>query len=162
MYYIIQTSRWNMKFLTGLLNSKLVKYWLKYKGKMQGMNYQVDKEPLQGIPLVIPSKDRQDTVAKLVDFIISLHKNPNRKINEYVDNSYVQTVLEDIIDSLVFEMYFSKEFEAKKLHIYDKLQDIMCDDLAEFYKHKFRSALENEMKLMEVNLKSLLLPIISN
>ena len=162
MYYIIQTSRWNMKFLTGLLNSKLVKYWLRYKGKMQGMNYQVDKEPLQGIPLIIPAKDRQETVAKLVDFIISLHQNPERRINPYVENSYVQTVLEDIIDALIFEMYFSKEFVAKNLHIYDKLQEIMCDDVAEFYKRKFRSALENEIKLMEVDLKSLLLPIISN
>ncbi|MBQ3617705.1 MAG: N-6 DNA methylase [Bacteroidales bacterium] len=162
MYYIIQTTRWNMKFLTGLLNSKLVKYWLRYKGKMQGMNFQVDKEPLQSIPLLIPSKDRQETVAKLVDFIISIHKNPERRINEYVDNSYVQTVLEDIIDALIFEMYFSKEFAAKNLHIYDKLQEIMCDDVAEFYKRRFHSALENEIKLMEVDLKQLLLPIISN
>ena len=161
-FNIIQTSRWNMKFLTGLLNSKLVKYWLKYKGKMQGMNYQLDTEPLTSIPLIIPSKDRQETVAKLVDFIISLHKNPERKISEYVDNSYVQTVLEDIIDALVFEMYFSKEFVAKNLHIYDKLQEIMCDDVAEFYKRRFRSALESDIKRMEVDLKSLLLPIISN
>lgn len=51
MYYVIQTSRWNMKFLTGLLNSKLVAFWLRHKGKMQGENYQVDKEPLLGIPL---------------------------------------------------------------------------------------------------------------
>ena len=161
-FNIIQTKRCNMKFLTGLLNSKLVKYWLKYKGKMQGMNYQLDTEPLTSIPLVIPTKDRQETVAKLVDFIISLHKNPERKISEYVDNSYVQTVLEDIIDAVIFEMYFSKEFVAKNLHIYDKLQEIMCDDVAEFYKRRFRSALESDIKRMEVDLKSLLLPIISN
>lgn len=49
---IIQTNRINLKFLTGLLNSKLIAFWLKHKGKMQGNNYQIDKEPLMNIPLI--------------------------------------------------------------------------------------------------------------
>ena len=36
---VIKTTRWNMKFLTGLLNSSLVEFWLRNKGKMQGNNY---------------------------------------------------------------------------------------------------------------------------
>ena len=47
---MIQTDRVNLKYLTGLLNSKLIEFWLKNKGKMQGANYQLDKEPLQQIP----------------------------------------------------------------------------------------------------------------
>ena len=38
-----------MKFLTGVLNSKLVAFWLRHKGKMQGNNYQVDKQPIISI-----------------------------------------------------------------------------------------------------------------
>ena len=34
MYYVIKSSRWDMKFLTGVLNSKLVAFWLRHKGKM--------------------------------------------------------------------------------------------------------------------------------
>lgn len=41
-FNIIKTSRVDQKYLTAILNSSLVAYWLKLKGKMQGENYQVD------------------------------------------------------------------------------------------------------------------------
>ena len=40
-----------MKYLIALLNSKLIKFWLKNKGKMQGNNFQIDKEPILEIPI---------------------------------------------------------------------------------------------------------------
>ena len=51
-FMIINSKRFNLKFLTGLLNSKLIQFWLKYKGKIQGNNYQLDKEPLLKIPII--------------------------------------------------------------------------------------------------------------
>ena len=33
-FFLIQTQRVNLKFLTALLNSKLIAFWLKNKGKM--------------------------------------------------------------------------------------------------------------------------------
>lgn len=51
-FYVIKTQRINVKYLTAILNSKLVAFWLKHKGKMQGNNYQIDKEPLLNIPIV--------------------------------------------------------------------------------------------------------------
>lgn len=59
-----------MKYLTGLLNSKLIEFWLKNKGKMQGANYQLDKEPLQQIPIAVPAVNIQKLIATLVDYII--------------------------------------------------------------------------------------------
>ena len=67
-----------MKFLTGLLNSKLVAFWLKHKGKMQGANYQVDKEPLMSIPLPIPnivSMNMQQSIIDSVERIIQMKSN---------------------------------------------------------------------------------------
>ena len=64
-FFVIQTTRWNMRFLTGLLNSKLISYWLKKKGKMQGDNYQVDKEPLIMIPLPNPELDHEPVANKV-------------------------------------------------------------------------------------------------
>lgn len=51
-FYVIKTQRINVKYLTAILNSKLIAFWLKHKGKMQGNNYQIDKEPLLNIPIV--------------------------------------------------------------------------------------------------------------
>ena len=70
-FFSIKTSRWNMKFLTGVLNSKLVAFWLRYRGKMQGSNYQVDKEPLLEIPLPLVDLFHQQPIIDFVDTILS-------------------------------------------------------------------------------------------
>ena len=73
-YNIIKTDRANPLFLTALLNSRLVKFWLKHRGKMQGQNFQVDKEPLLAIPLFVPKKAEQERWAKVVQRIIECKK----------------------------------------------------------------------------------------
>ncbi|EAJ8316197.1 class I SAM-dependent DNA methyltransferase, partial [Campylobacter coli] len=65
---VIKTQRINVKYLTAILNSKLVAFWLKHKGKMQGNNYQIDKEPLLNIPIV----DTNSKNKKLADELINL------------------------------------------------------------------------------------------
>ncbi|OQX99656.1 MAG: hypothetical protein B6I20_09760, partial [Bacteroidetes bacterium 4572_117] len=69
-YFSIKTERINQKYLTGLLNSKLIAFWLKYKGKMQGDNYQIDKEPLLNLPIIEPNTKKQTEIAELVSKII--------------------------------------------------------------------------------------------
>lgn len=76
-FYVIKSDRWDMKFLTGILCSNVVKFWLKNKGKMQGANYQLDKEPLSMIPLPDPSVN-QGSISSLVQNIIEgKRENPN-------------------------------------------------------------------------------------
>ena len=102
---VIQTSRWNIKFLTGVLNSKLVAFWLRHKGKMQGENYQVDKEPLLGIPLPEPTSinhDIEQEIVRLVDEILGKKANQEDTKN-----------LEAQIDSKVYELYGLTEDEIK-------------------------------------------------
>lgn len=102
-YFSIKTSRWNMKFLTGILNSKLISFWLRYRGKMQGENFQVDKEPLLNIPL--PSTNCEQTaIITLVDCILSAKKaNPQADTSEW----------EKEIDKLVYELYGLTEEEIR-------------------------------------------------
>ena len=103
-FFSIKTSRWNMKFLTGVLNSKLVAFWLRHKGKMQGSNYQVDKVPLQGIPLPLIDLSLQQPIIGLVEAILSKKKlNPQSDILD----------LENEIDSLVYSLYGLSEDEIK-------------------------------------------------
>lgn len=70
-YFSIQTERLNQKYLTGLLNSNLIAFWLKFQGKMQGDLYQVDKGPLMNIPVIEPSNEIQKEVDELVSDIIA-------------------------------------------------------------------------------------------
>ena len=84
-----------MRFLTGVLNSRLVKFWLKNKGKMQGENYQLDKEPLEMIPLPLPNCPQKE-IAEIVADIIE-----KKKGNQAADTS----ALESRIDALVYHLY---------------------------------------------------------
>ncbi|MGO2103744.1 MAG: Eco57I restriction-modification methylase domain-containing protein [Psychroflexus halocasei] len=73
-YFSIQTDRLNQRYLTGLLNSNLIAFWLKYQGKMQGDLYQVDKGPLMNLPIIEPKKEIQENVSEFVKTIISNHQ----------------------------------------------------------------------------------------
>lgn len=69
-FNIIKSKRVNLKYLTLLLNSKLIAFWLRYRGKMQGTNYQLDKEPLQQIPVKTPDLNTQNLMSNLLDNIV--------------------------------------------------------------------------------------------
>lgn len=93
-FYIIKTNRLNMKFLTGLLNSKLIEFWLRNKGKMQGNNFQIDKEPLLNIPLIKPTEKTLFKIEKLVDKILILMSDKKET-----------TEIENQIDNFVYRLY---------------------------------------------------------
>lgn len=106
-FYVIKTQRINVKYLTAILNSKLIAFWLKHKGKMQGNNYQIDKEPLLNIPIVtINSKNQKiaDEFINLVDEIL--------KAKEQDKNANTQE-LENKINSLTYKLYNLTEDEIK-------------------------------------------------
>lgn len=106
---IIQTNRINLKFLTGLLNSKLIAFWLKHKGKMQGNNYQIDKEPLMNIPLIEITKQNKknaNQIIALVDEILKLKAK---------DSTTDTSKLESQIDCLVYKLYNLTDDEIKMI-----------------------------------------------
>ncbi|MDR0911310.1 MAG: Eco57I restriction-modification methylase domain-containing protein [Methanobrevibacter sp.] len=90
-FNIIKTDRIDLKVLTSILNSNLIQFWLKYMGKLQGFQFQIDKEPLLKIPIIkdIP-EDVKDELIKNVD---SLLNNKNSNIN--MDN----------INNLIYGLY---------------------------------------------------------
>jgi adenine-specific DNA-methyltransferase len=109
-FYVIKTKKVNMEFLTGLLNSILVRFWLKYKGKMQGNNYQIDKEPLVNIPIKKISPEAQKPFVNLVDKILEITSaegyNPKNPPVE-------QKELEKQIDKMVYALYELTEEEIE-------------------------------------------------
>lgn len=119
-FYVIKTNRVNMKYLTGLLNSKLVEFWLKNKGKMQGANFQLDKEPLMQIPIAVPNSETQELIARLVEIIILL-KSSKQRASNLVTNDYLANEFSHIIDGCVYEIYFPNEMLSLDLSIVPQL-----------------------------------------
>ncbi|MCR5458010.1 MAG: N-6 DNA methylase, partial [Clostridiales bacterium] len=123
-FNMIQTTRLNQKYLTGLLNSKLIEFWLKNQGKMQGDNFQLDKEPLQQIPIAVPSKETQQLIANIVDYIIYI-KSESKPISNLVSNLFISELFEKIIDCCVFEIYFPKHVVEKELNLIEYAKTII-------------------------------------
>ncbi|MDK2042536.1 type IIG restriction enzyme/methyltransferase [Aliarcobacter butzleri] len=100
-YYVIKSNRINLKYLTALLNSNLIAFWLKYKGKMQGNNFQVDKEPLLNIPILSIENNPfiLNEINTIVDKVIFL------KANEIADNKNYLIELEERLNKIFYKLY---------------------------------------------------------
>ena len=123
-FNMIQTDRVNLKYLTGLLNSKLIEFWLKNKGKMQGANYQLDKEPLQQIPIAEPAVNIQKLIATLVDYIILICSTKD-SLSELVSNETIASFFEKIIDGCVYELYFEEHMKEQEINIIDSAMELI-------------------------------------
>ena len=83
------------KFLLALLNSKLYKFWLKFKGKRKGFIYELLAEPLRNIPLRVPKINDRKQIINLIDNILNLkHKNRNETIS-----------IETRINNSIYDLY---------------------------------------------------------
>jgi len=139
-FYVLKTERLNMKYLTALLNSKLIAFWLKYKGKMQGDNYQIDKEPLLALPIIEPSTEKQNELAELVTNIIET-KQKQLDYNELLKKAKTENNFER-------EILLTKELERFKTEI-DKTEHKIDSKVCELYELQENEILtiENEISI---------------
>ncbi len=102
-YLIIKSSRIDLRYLLGILNSKLIEFWLYQKGKLQGNLFQVDKVPLQAIPVKICKKEEQNRIINLVNKILATVKSEN-----YLQNHTKQVKVKEYeseINQIVYKIY---------------------------------------------------------
>ncbi len=108
-FYIIKTKRFDSKFLVGLLNSLLIRFWLKHRGKVQGNNYQIDKEPLMNIPLIKITKSNKPTADKITALVDKILQSKEK------DSKANTQGLEKEIDALVYQLYNLTDEEIKTI-----------------------------------------------
>ena len=117
-FNIIKTDRINSKYLTGILNSDLIYFWLKNKGKLQGDLLQIDKEPLLNIPIYVSNDKNQKIIIDLVGKITELNKEL-RKLDPILDEEEYKELKLEInkidkeIDKKVYELYGLTEEDIK-------------------------------------------------
>ena len=114
----IQTDRINLKYLTAILNSKIVHYWLLNKGKRLGDLLQVDKGPLLNIPIAQADSKTQKEIIVLVDKILSLkailsdialNSDKYRKVEDEIKE------IDDKINKLVYKIYELNKDEISEI-----------------------------------------------
>lgn len=153
--------------LTAILNSKYLSYYFKNKFKdkhLAGGYLAINKSTIEEFPIVEPN-DKQVFILKNISKV--LHKNIISEIG-------IINYLESIIDALVFELYFPKEFKEKGLAIEEKAGVLFTDieglldeeksakinSIYEEYQ-KENNPLRLEIERMKVELADLLNPILS-
>ncbi|KLI47207.1 methyltransferase [Brachyspira hyodysenteriae] len=114
--FFITTKRIDLKYLIGILNSRLVYFWLYNKGKKQGDQLQVDKEPLLNIPIC--NTDNENLRNKLINHVNEMIECNQRLINEKNSDSInrIKNDIADIdyfIDKTVYSIYNISEEERK-------------------------------------------------
>jgi adenine-specific DNA-methyltransferase len=107
-FNVIKSDRIDLKYLTGILNSTLVKFWLKNRGKMQGSNFQIDKTPLLEIPIhLTKDKNKFERTIQIVDRIIEtleqMKNSMTSKDIEFYKRKYKSHI--DLLDRLVYDLY---------------------------------------------------------
>ena len=168
-FFIIKTDRISQKYLTALLNSKLIEFWLRHKGKMQGFNFQIDKEPLLEVPLFIPSQTKIFEI--LVEYLLIILSD-RIIINYQVSDSYLAQLLREIIDAMIMELYFKDDFkkvgiefiryaERDFISIENKSKSEIIEIIHSVYQ-KLRekdNEIRNNLKLMDTRLAEIVMPI---
>lgn len=105
VYYITSPiNGYSLKYILGLLNSKLYYIWLYHKGKRKGETLELYQKPLSEIPIKRVSSEVQNSIIKIVDEIIT-HKK--------TDSRYDTSVLEQKIDTIVYNIYGLTDSEIK-------------------------------------------------
>ena len=110
---VIRTLRMNMRFLSAVLNSSVVRYWLRYRGNMQGLNFQIDAAPLLRIPIAKEPASKQSMFGSIVALIQFGH------LEGESSSIAAACFLEDLIDACVMECYFREHMAERDLLFHD-------------------------------------------
>ena len=107
-----------------------------------------------------------------MDYIFSTKQAISRNLPEQFQ--LVSQNFEEVVDALVFELYFSKEFKSKDIEIekyakklFTPIKGLSDEEKLEQIKSVYeelrekKNPLRNQIKLMKIELKDLLLPILS-
>lgn len=162
---------YSVKWLCAVINSKLATFYhFNHSPKAtKGAFPKILVKDIKEFPTVIPQNVKPFEI--LVDYLIFLNEKQNK--NETTFKNQISS-FQEIVDAMVFELYFSNEFKQRNIVITKNVEVIFksIEDQTEVEKsqivaesyQKYReknNELRNQIKLMKIELNDLLLPILS-
>lgn len=111
-----------LKFLTALLNSKLLTYAFKKfyaGGDLRGDTFRYKKVFLEFLPVPKLSNESQLPFEILVDCILFCKSRDNADLDS------CSSLLESVIDGLAYDLYFPEEMKAAHCYITDRISEVL-------------------------------------
>jgi len=103
VYFITEKDKSvKLRYVLGLLNSKLYYFWLYFKGKRKGETLELYQKPLSEIPIKKANLTEQKLFIEIVDKILSITKS-----DDYLTNSTNQAKVKEYerqIDQMVYKL----------------------------------------------------------
>ncbi|QFZ54502.1 hypothetical protein FEZ18_06685 [Oceanihabitans sp. IOP_32] len=150
-FFVIKSENINLKYLTTFLNSKVIAYWLKLEGKLQGNIYQIDKEPLMNIPLYKP--ESYNPFIELFDIVHFIYSQ-KESIVENIDNSQLGLFFESVIDGCFYDVYFNEELSKSSLLITENvLNELKVAGLSKEYEKDKLDDMISRIRVLYNNMK---------
>ena len=115
---ILSSNNFSLKTLLAILNSNFAKFYhFNTSPKAtKGAFPKILVNDIKNFPIPIVSKVEQKTFEIIVDYVIYIKKHLNNtNIDNYVSNKHISKQFEDVIDAMVFELYFKEEFISKDI-----------------------------------------------
>ena len=165
------------KFWMALFNSRLFWFFIQNTGYVLRGGYYTFKTDYVN-PFPVPkeiSKEIEKAIIILVDYIITIKSLPKDvMIDEYVEKDAIIRQFENIIDALVYELYFPVEFKqvdisfvVPVLSSFASIASTNNEEAVKIIRNSYalfrdmNNEIRNNLKYMSVKLESLLAPIIN-
>jgi hypothetical protein len=102
------------RYFLGLLNSKVVWYFVKVTGTpLRGDYYRFKTEYLRPLPIPDSAPEQQRLIETLVDYVLALKREAADLAEPPSLLAVMAAWFEQLIDALVYELYFPEEFSLE-------------------------------------------------
>ena len=120
-FFVIKPKDVNLKVLTAILNSDVIHFWLRSRGKKQGNLLQVDKAQLLALPIKLPNNtpkgnEISQAMNESMNIIIETIKKLNKAEGEGQKELFLKRIKIEIdkLNELIYELY---ELDEKSIRL---------------------------------------------
>lgn len=169
-YFLIPPKDHSSEFITAILNSRVIHFVLHSIAESSGtgtarwINNNVKEFP-------IPFINQQYAFICLVHYVEYLNKTMNN-IEDFVPNTHLVQLFEEVIDAMVMELYFKEDFEKVGIEFikyaerdFKSIKEIEEHNQIEIIRDAYQKLREkdneirNNLKLMDIKLADIVMPI---
>ena len=114
------------KFISAILNSKIVDYLYKILTQEEGRTF-AQVKPINVRKLYVPNatKSEQNLISTLYDYMAYLRNPQMQSVDGVISNQFIGDFFERIIDGCVFEMFFREHMKERGINVIDFLYDMI-------------------------------------
>ncbi len=162
------------RYFLSILNSQLTWYFMKNTAPVLANGYyRYMPRYISEFPIPVATTQTELPFIYLADYILFLKALPvGSPINEHVSNSHLVQLFEEVIDALVYELYFEEDFKKvgiefmkyakrdfKSIEGKGEKEAIAIIEKAYQTLREKDNEIRNNLKLMDIKLADLIMPI---